>query len=83
MPTPHHLVAPPVIIAATPVRPLAAPQPALAPSLPPVCTVDLMTLEGSAILGAQWKTLVPYPDGSSAGLAETRSRRELAGAPVL
>ena len=56
MPTPHHLVAPPVIIAATPVRPLAAPQPAIAPSLPPVCTVDLMTLEGSAIFGAQWKT---------------------------
>ena len=45
MPTQHHLVAPPVIIAATPVRPLASPQPAIAPSLPPVCTVDLMTLE--------------------------------------
>ena len=56
MPTPHHLVAPPVIIAATPVRPLASPQPAIAPSLPPVCTVDLMTLEGSAMFGAQWKT---------------------------
>src|SRR5438128_6249131 len=56
MPTQHHLVAPPVIIAATPVRPLAAPQPAIAPSLPPVCTVDLMTLEGSAIFGARWKT---------------------------
>ena len=56
MPTQHHLVAPPVIIAATPVRPLAAPQPAIAPALPPVCTVDVMTLEGSAIFGAQWKT---------------------------
>ena len=56
MPTQHHLVAPPVIVAATPVRPLASPQPAIAPSLPPVCTVDLMTLEGSAIFGAQWKT---------------------------
>jgi len=56
MPTQHHLVAPPVIIAATPVRPLAAPQPAIAPALPPVCTVDLMTLEGSAMFGAQWKT---------------------------
>src|SRR4029450_10581523 len=55
-PTPHHLVAPPVIIAAPPVRPLAAPQPAIAPSLPPVCTVDLMALEGSAMFGAQWKT---------------------------
>jgi hypothetical protein len=58
MPTQHHPVAPPVIIAATPVRPLAAPQPAIAPSLPPVCTVDLMTLEGSAMFGAQWKTVV-------------------------
>ena len=56
MPAQHHLVAPPVIIAATPIQPLAAPQPAIAPSLPPVCTVDLMTLEGSAIFGAQWKT---------------------------
>jgi hypothetical protein len=56
MPTPHHLVAPPVIIAATPVRPLAAPQPAIAPALPPVCIVDLMTLEGSAMFGAQRKT---------------------------
>ncbi len=69
MPTPHNLVAPPVIIAATPVRPLASPQPAIAPSLPPVCTVDLMTLEGSAIFGAQWKTkeakiieVPPIPD---------------------
>jgi hypothetical protein len=56
MPTPHHVVAPPVIIAATPVRPLPSPQPDIAPSLPPVCTVDLMTLEGSVIFGAQWKT---------------------------
>jgi len=56
MPTPHNVVGPPVIIAATPVRPLASPQPAIAPSLPPVCSVDLMTLEGSAIFGAQWKT---------------------------
>ncbi len=56
MPTPHNVVAPPVISAATPVRPLAAPQPEIAPALPPVCTVDLMTLEGSALLGAQWKT---------------------------
>jgi hypothetical protein len=54
MPTPHHLVAPPVIIAATPVRPLASPQPAIAPALPPMCTVDLMTLEGSAMFGAHW-----------------------------
>jgi len=56
MPTPDHLVAPPVIIAATPVRPLAAPQPAIAPALPPLCTVDLMTRDGSALFGAQWKT---------------------------
>ena len=56
MPTPHQVVAPPVIIAATPVRPLAAPQPAIAPALPPLCTVDLMTRDGSALLGAQWRT---------------------------
>jgi gluconolactonase len=34
----------------------AATQPAIAPALPPVCAVDLMTLEGAALFGAQWKT---------------------------
>ncbi|MGE3536591.1 MAG: hypothetical protein AB7N91_04030 [Candidatus Tectimicrobiota bacterium] len=56
MPTPPHLVAPPILIAAQPVRPLPAAQPAIAPALPPVCSVDLMTLEGAALFGAQWKT---------------------------
>ncbi|ETW99719.1 MAG: hypothetical protein ETSY1_13940 [Candidatus Entotheonella factor] len=56
MTTPHHVVGPPVIIAATPVRPLPSPQPAIAPALPPVCAVDLMTVDGSAMFGAQWKT---------------------------
>ena len=31
--------------------------PAVAPSLPPTFVVDLMTREGSAAFGAQWKTL--------------------------
>lgn len=56
MSTPPTFVAPPVILAATPVRPLASPQPALAPALPAVCAVNLMTLEGAALLGAQWRT---------------------------
>jgi gluconolactonase len=33
-----------------------APLPAVAPSLPPTFVVDLMTTEGSAAFGAQWKT---------------------------
>ena len=56
MSTTPPIVSPPVVIAATPVRPLPSPQPAIAPALPPVCAVDLMTLEGSAIFGAQWRT---------------------------
>jgi len=32
------------------------PPPAIAPLLPPVHAVDLMTREGSALFGAQWKT---------------------------
>src|SRR5262245_44032911 len=55
-PTPHHLLTPPVIIAANHVRPLAALLPAVAPSLAPVCAGDLMTLERSAIFRAQCKT---------------------------
>jgi hypothetical protein len=30
-------------------------QPPIAPSLPPACTVDLMTSQGSALFGARWK----------------------------
>ncbi len=41
--------------ATSPVVP--APPPAVAPALPPVHAVDLMTPEGSAVFGAQWKTL--------------------------
>lgn len=56
MSTPPTFVAPPVVFAATPVRPLPAPQPAIAPALPPVCKVDLMTIDGAALFGAQWRT---------------------------
>ena len=31
--------------------------PAIAPMLPPVYAVDLMTVEGSTLFGAQWKTM--------------------------
>jgi hypothetical protein len=41
----------PVMIAAA-----EAPLPAIAPALPPTHVVDLMTREGSAAFGAQWKT---------------------------
>ncbi len=36
--------------------PVPAPPPAIAPLLPPVHEVDLMTQAGSALFGAQWKT---------------------------
>jgi gluconolactonase len=35
----------------------APPPPQIAPSLVPAYTVDLMTPEGSAVFGAQWKTM--------------------------
>ncbi len=35
----------------------APPAPQIAPSLVPSFTVDLMTSEGSALFGAQWKTM--------------------------
>ena len=45
------------------------PPPAIAPSLPPVHAVNLMTMAGSAVFGARWKTLeakivesAPIPD---------------------
>jgi hypothetical protein len=37
--------------------PLLMPQPPIAPLVPPVHVVDLMTLEGSAAFGARWKGL--------------------------
>lgn len=36
--------------------PVAIPQPTIAPLLPPVHVVDLMTASGSAAFGARWKT---------------------------
>ncbi len=51
----------------------APPAPQIAPSLVPSYTVDLMTTEGSALFGAQWKTMEakiveaqPIPDTMSA-----------------
>jgi gluconolactonase len=35
--------------------PLLMPQPAIAPAIPPVHVVDLMTEAGSAVFGAQWR----------------------------
>jgi hypothetical protein len=35
--------------------PLLMPQPAIAPLVPPVHVVDLMTAAGSAVFGAQWR----------------------------
>ncbi len=38
-----------------PYNPLLAPQPAIAPLIPPVHVVDLMTREGAAVFGAVWR----------------------------
>jgi gluconolactonase len=45
----------PTVSAPPPVPPLLIPQPPLAPLIPPVHVVDLMTVEGSAAFGARWK----------------------------
>jgi hypothetical protein len=37
------------------IPPLLAPQPPIAPSLPPAHVVDLMTTAGSAVFGARWR----------------------------
>lgn len=47
----------PTVSAAPATPPLLIPQPPLAPLLPPVHVVDLMTLAGSAMFGAQWKAM--------------------------
>ena len=51
----------PIIVAGQAVVPPAAaptpPSPQIAPSLVPARMVDLMTPEGSAVFGAQWKTM--------------------------
>src|SRR5215472_8616019 len=43
--------------AATPAAAPALPRPQMPPSLVPVKVVDLMTAEGSAVFGAQWKSM--------------------------
>lgn len=45
----------PTASAAPATPPLLIPQPPIAPSVPPVHVVDLMTAEGSAAFGARWK----------------------------
>ena len=42
---------------APPMPPLLAPQPAVAPLVPPVHVVDLMTADGSAVFGARWRAM--------------------------
>jgi gluconolactonase len=49
------LLIPAILLAQAPAPP--APAPVLAPSLPASYVVDLMTGEGSAAFGAQWKTM--------------------------
>jgi len=45
-------------MSAAPTRPaVPMPQPAIAPLLPPVHVVDLMTIDGSAAFDARWKTM--------------------------
>jgi hypothetical protein len=47
----------PTASAAPPTPPLLVPQLPVAPLLPPVHAVDLMTAAGSAVFGAQWKAM--------------------------
>src|SRR5271163_2505461 len=47
----------PTASVAPPKPPLLVPHPPSAPLLPPVHVVDLMTVEGSAVFGAQWKAM--------------------------
>jgi hypothetical protein len=53
MPTNRYLR--PTVSAAPASPPLLMPQPPIAPLIPPVHVVDLMTKEGSAMFGARWK----------------------------
>jgi hypothetical protein len=46
----------PTVSAPPAMPPLLIPQPPLAPLIPPTHVVDLMSLEGSAALGARWRT---------------------------
>jgi hypothetical protein len=45
----------PTVSAAPVMPPLLMPQPPIAPLIPPVHVVDLMTIEGSMAFGARWK----------------------------
>jgi hypothetical protein len=45
----------PTVSAALGTPPLLMPQPPIAPLLPPVHVVDLMTIAGSTLFGAQWR----------------------------
>jgi gluconolactonase len=45
----------PTVSAPPSTPPLLIPQPPIAPLLPPVHVVDLMTADGSAVFGARWK----------------------------
>jgi hypothetical protein len=47
----------PTVSAAPASPPLLMPQPPIAPLIPPVHVVDLMTVEGSAAFGAHWKAI--------------------------
>ncbi len=47
----------PTVSMPPPMPPLLAPPPPVAPLVPPVHVVDLMTAEGSAVFGAQWKAM--------------------------
>src|SRR5712692_1442068 len=47
----------PTVSAAPAIPPLLIPQPPIAPSVPPVHVVDLMTVEGSAVFGARWRAM--------------------------
>jgi gluconolactonase len=47
----------PTVSAAPAVPPLLVPQPPIAPLVPPAHVVDLMTGDGSAAFGAQWKAM--------------------------
>ena len=54
---PENIYTRPTVSAAPLMPPLLMPQPPIAPSLPPVHVVDLMTAEGSAVFGARWKAM--------------------------
>jgi hypothetical protein len=54
---PANVYSRPTVSAAPAVPPLLIPQPSIAPSLPAVHVVNLMTAEGAAMFGARWKAM--------------------------